>query len=410
MLIEPLTPAKALATIKAMISPIGDVESAALSAALGRVLAVDIIAPQPQPQAPTSAMDGFAVRMAEAKSGALSCTATLPAGRVDAALYAELSATLNTAPRIFTGAIVPNGFDTVIMQEDAVLDEGSVRFTSLPKQGANIIQTGESLKKGALCLQAGQRLGARQIALLASFGMQSVEVFRRPKVAFFSTGDELRQPGETLAAGEIYNSNRFMLLALLGQAGVEIMDMGAVADDAPALKTALKQGFESADMVITTGGVSVGQEDHMPRLFAELGGQLQVMKVAVKPGKPLKMGQLDVAGSARYFAGLPGNPQSAFATFSLFVKPALDWLAGSAPVLQPMMQVKAGADYSAKAGRTQYITAVLQLDESGAAIATPLGTGSSANLATLAQASGFIVLEPASTGFAVGDEVQFQAL
>ena len=307
---------EALSRQLAGVSPVVETRSLPTLAAAGRVLAEHIIATQNVPPLDNSAMDGYAVRVADVPgSGAcLPVSQRIPAGSVGVTLQP------GSAARIFTGAPIPAGADAVVMQERCEHGEAGVIINHCPKPGENIRRAGGDIASGDLILSAGQRLQPQDTALAASVGMAHLSVFRRVRVSVFFTGDELRMPGEPLPPGAIYNSNRFLLNALLERLGCEVRDLGQVPDNLEATRKALREAAQDCDLVITSGGVSVGDEDHVkPAVEAE--GVLDLWKIAIKPGKPLAFGQITSPGYPVPFIGLPGNPVSSFVTFLTLVRP-----------------------------------------------------------------------------------------
>jgi molybdopterin molybdotransferase len=313
---------------------IADVESVSTFDALGRVLAADVVSAIDVPPADNSSMDGYALRVADtATAGALlPISQRIPAGVVGGALVA------GTAARIFTGAQVPAGADAIVMQEQCEAVEGGVRVNSVPQPGQWIRRRGEDVRIGATVLARGLRLTPQALGLAAGVGAAALTVCRRPRVALFSTGDELVMPGAVapsdLPTGAIYNSNRFTLRGLLQAAGCEVIDLGIVPDRLEATREALRSAAAANDLILTSGGVSVGEEDHIkPAVAAE--GRIEMWQVAIKPGKPLAFGAVRrQAGGEALFIGLPGNPVSSFVTFLLAVAPVLRAMQG-VPAAQP---------------------------------------------------------------------------
>jgi molybdopterin molybdotransferase len=298
-------------------------------AALGRTLAADVRSALDVPPADNTSMDGYALRCADvpAAGTALPVSQRIPAGVVGTALQP------GTLARIFTGAQVPPGADAVVMQEQcAVLEDGRVRVDTAPTAGQWIRRRGEDIAAGAMVLAAGTLLTPQALGLAASVGLPALTVLRRPRVALFSTGDELALPGEPLKPGAIYNSNRYTLTGLLQAAGCEVRDLGIVPDRRDATRQALRDAAAGSDLILTSGGVSVGEEDHLkPAMQAE--GRLDLWQVAIKPGKPLAFGAVrrPAGDGEASFVGLPGNPVSSFVTFLLAVAPLLRVMQGRAP-------------------------------------------------------------------------------
>ena len=293
----------------------------------GRVLAEDQISQLNVPPMDNTQMDGYVVRATDCVSGnaVLRISQRIPAGHIGQSLEA------GTAARIFTGAFIPEGADAVVMQEQCKADATAEQVTieHAPKSGEWIRRAGEDIKTGSVILQAGTRLRAQEQGLAASVGLAQLPVFRRLKVAVFFTGDELTMPGEPLKPGAIYNSNRFMLRGLLQQLGCDVTDLGNVPDTLDATRSALRNAAQGNDLIITSGGVSVGEEDHIkPAVEAE--GSLNMWQIAMKPGKPLAVGEVHrESQQSTVFVGLPGNPVSSFVTFLLFVRPFIHALQGT---------------------------------------------------------------------------------
>jgi molybdopterin molybdotransferase len=334
----------ALARLLAAVVPQGRSETVATPDAWGRILARDVVSGVNVPPEDNSAMDGYALRIADLVQGAgtlLPVSQRIVAGQVGQPLAA------GTAARIFTGAQVPPGADAVVMQEycEAVANAdapfGSVRVNEVPAPGMAIRRRGEDVMQGHVVLRAGHRLDAAAIGLAATVGMARLDVALRPRVALFSTGDELVMPGEPLPPGAIYNSNRFMLGALLRGQGCIVTDLGNVPDRLDATRAMLRVAAADHDLILSSGGVSVGEEDHLkPALAAE--GRLDLWAIAIKPGKPLAFGAVRKAGQGEtWFIGLPGNPVSSYVTFALFVRPVLAQLQGARAVTPPSIAMRA---------------------------------------------------------------------
>ena len=311
-----LTAAQALELLLAAAVPVGDIENVETLHANGRVLAQTQTSNIDVPSLDNSQMDGYAVRCEDFNNGqaTLRVAQRIPAGKVGQPLES------GTAARIFTGASVPAGANAIVMQEHCTQEGNQVHIPMQPKSGEWIRRRGEDIRAGADILLAGIKLRAQECGLAASVGIAQLTVFRKLRVAVFFTGDELAMPGEPLQAGAIYNSNRFVLRGLLENLGCEISDFGIVPDNLEATRATLRQAAAQHDLIITSGGVSVGEEDHVkPAVEAE--GCLTMWQIAIKPGKPLAFGSVNRGGGQAFFIGLPGNPVSSFVTFLLFVRP-----------------------------------------------------------------------------------------
>ena len=370
--------------------------------ALGRVLAEDVVSPLDVPPADNTSMDGYALRAADVPAAGtlLPVSQRIPAGTVGQPLQP------GTAARIFTGAQVPPGADAVVMQEQtAALDDGRVRIDTVPASGQWIRRRGEDIATGAVVLRRGERLTAQGMGLAASVGRARLNVWRRPRVAVFSTGDELLMPGEALRPGAIYNSNRFTLRGLLQGAGAEVTDLGIVPDNREATRAALRQAAAGNDLIVTSGGVSVGEEDHLrPAMLAE--GRLDLWQIAMKPGKPLAFGAVRRAeGGEALFVGLPGNPVSSWVTCLLAVLPLLRALQGM-PVAAPRaIRVRADFDLPRPDKRREFLRARFNAD--GGLDLFP--NQSSGVLTSAAWADG-LVDNPSGQAIARGDTVRFLPL
>jgi molybdopterin molybdotransferase len=327
-----LTLDEALSRLLSAVQPLPATEAQAASTfdALGRVLSADVRSGLHVPPADNTAMDGYALRVADvpAAGTVLPVSQRIPAGVVGAPLLP------GTAARVFTGAQLPAGADAVVMQEHCEAQGSSVRVDMVPAPGQWVRRRGEDVQDGQVVLTAGMRLTPQALGLAASIGAASLQVMRRPRVALFSTGDELAMPGEPLKPGAIYNSNRYTLRALIQSMGCDCTDLGLVPDQLVATREALRRAAIGHDLIVTSGGVSVGEEDHLrPAVQAE--GRIELWQIAIKPGKPLAFGQVNRPdGSATHIVGLPGNPVSSFVTFLLLVRPVLLRLQG-ASVLEP---------------------------------------------------------------------------
>ena len=299
-------------TLIEMAHPLGDAEAVALSDCLGRVLAADVVSPLDVPGHDNSAMDGYALRSADVGEGG----ARLPVSQRIAAGHPGDPLAAGTCARIFTGAPMPGGADAVVMQEEVELDGEVAVIGHAVRAGENVRPRANDIARGAVVLQAGTRIRPQMVGLLASLGIPEVMVVRRLRVALLNTGDEIVEPGEPLAPGQIYNSNRYTLTATLQQAGCEVVDLGQVEDTFEATREALLEAARSADLIVTSGGVSVGEEDHI-KAAVQAEGELSLWRVRMKPGKPLAYGKVRETP----FIGLPGNPVSACITLCLFGMP-----------------------------------------------------------------------------------------
>ena len=339
----------ALADLRARLSPVAGVEDVALSMALGRVLARDVASPVSLPPADNAAVDGYALAHASLMPGGEQRLALL-SGRSAAGVPFGGAVGAGQAVRILTGAVMPDGADSVVMDEDVDLDGAAIRFGSGLKSGANRRRAGEDILAGDVALAAGVRLGPAAMARLASVGVASVPTYAPLRVAIFSTGDELVEPGQVLEPGQIYDANRAMLLALARAQGTVVQDHGRIPDQPEAIARALTDAAAGADAVIVSGGASGGDEDHVSRALSSMGA-MALWRIAMKPGRPLALGQI---GGVPVF-GLPGNPVAAFVCFLIFARPALHALAGAAwpePVGYPLT---ARFSVRKKPGRAEFL-------------------------------------------------------
>lgn len=349
---------EALERLLAGARAVGEVESVPTMAATGRVLAQAQTSALNVPPLDNTSMDGYAVRAADCASGAarLRVAQRIPAGAVGKPLAP------GTAARIFTGAPIPSGADAVVMQEQTEAAGDDVIVKHAPKAGEWIRRAGEDIRAGSAILAAGVRLRAQEIGLAASVGIAALPVFRRVRVALFSTGNELVMPGEPLPAGAIYNSNRFTLTGLLQMLGCEVADLGIVPDALESTRAALREAAGISDLIVTSGGVSVGEEDHVkPAVDAE--GRLDLWRIAIKPGRPLAYGAVRRAGGGEAgFLGLPGNPVSSFVTFLLFVRPYVLRLQGAAESPPRGYAVRADFDWPRPDPRREFLRARFNRD------------------------------------------------
>ncbi|OWW21706.1 molybdenum cofactor biosynthesis protein MoaA [Noviherbaspirillum denitrificans] len=333
-----LSAPEALDILLSSVRPVDEGEILPTLDANGRVLAFDQTSQLNVPPMDNTQMDGYAVRAEDCASGSaqLRVSQRIPAGHVGEPLQP------GTAARIFTGAMIPEGADAVVMQEQCEASGDSVIVRHAPKPGEWIRRTGEDIRAGNIILFRGTRLRAQELGLAASVGLAELPVMRRPRVAVFFTGDELAMPGEPLKPGAIYNSNKFTLRGLLENLGCEIADYGIVPDSLEATRETLRAAAAGNDLIITSGGVSVGEEDHI-RPAVEAEGRLNMWQIAIKPGKPLAFGEVrrGDAGDSAFFIGLPGNPVSSFVTFMLFVRPFILRLQGVAEVAPKVFAMRA---------------------------------------------------------------------
>jgi molybdopterin molybdotransferase len=392
---------KARQFIKQYLDPVAETESVTLHQSLGRVIAQDILSPANVPNYDNSAMDGYAFNAQDLNSAQLKVIGTAFAGKAFNGTVVK-----GECVRIMTGAAMPQGADTVAVQEKVLRDGDSIQFTEAPKPRANVRYAGEDLQQGQNVLSAGHLMQPADLGLLASLGIAEVNVYRKLKVAFFSTGDELVAIGKPLATGQVYDSNRYTLYGMLSRLGVEVIDLGAIADDPLQLENTLLNAATQADVIITSGGVSVGEADYMKELLSK-HGQVMFWKIAMKPGRPLAYGKV---GDAHYF-GLPGNPVAVMVTFYQFVREALLTLMGQpATNPLPMFEVECTAPIKKLTGRTEFQRGILYTDATGTWKVKPTGAQGSAILSSMSLANCFIVLDEAVGNLHARAMVQVQVL
>ncbi len=382
------------------VTPVAGIERVPLRQALGRILAEDIAAPIAVPGYDNSAVDGYAVRFDDLHSDkptTLRCIDRVAAGHDPSA---ALSAGMAT--RIFTGALLPEGADVVIMQEDCERDGDQVLIRPGIKRGANTRKAGEDVALGAAALPAGKRLGPADLGLLAALGFVEVPVRRKLIVSLLSTGDEVREPGELLRRGQIHDANRYILAGLLERLGVEVSDRGIVRDEPAVLSEALQRAAAESDLIITSGGVSTGEEDHVRAAIAN-HGSLYFWRLAIKPGRPVAMGQI---GSTP-LAGLPGNPVAALLTFALVARPMIESLCGAAPYIAKRFRVLSDFPYKKKSGRREYVRASLVAVPNGAARVRRYPKEGAGMLTSLTETDGLVELPEETTRLEPGAEVSF---
>lgn len=380
-------------------------ETLPLVEATGRVLAEDAQAETPLPPFDASAMDGYAVSTADLRGQG---PWRLPiAGRVVAGRGGEVRLPRGAAIRIFTGAPVPPGADAVVMQEHVKSDGVSILVSVAPRAGSNIRRLGEDFALGQRVLRAGSVVGAREAAALAAIGKATVSVRRRLRVSILSTGSELAEPGVPLAPGQIWNSNRFALRAALATPWVVLRDLGALPDDPASLTAALRDAARTSDMIVSTGGVSVGEEDHMAAALSTAGGTAEVLRVAMKPGKPLLLGQI---GAALYL-GLPGNPVAAFVSWTVFGAQFAAAMAGIAETAPRSILAEADFALSRRTGRAEFRPAqITGTGAGGAPTVALLDATFSARLSLLCAADGLAHLPAETETIAPGDLLRFLPL
>nr|WP_315431036.1 gephyrin-like molybdotransferase Glp [uncultured Albidiferax sp.] len=390
----------ALAQLLAHAQPLAEVEQVSTFDADSRVLAQDLVSALQVPAHDNSAMDGYALRCAD-----LAGAASLPVSQRVAAGSPALALQAGTAARIFTGAPIPFGADAVVMQEDCeVLPDQSIRVLRPPQPGQWLRRAGEDVAKGAVVLSKGERLTPASTALAASIGMDQLPVARRPRVALFSTGDELVMPGEVapqdMRPGAIYNSNRFFLRALLQRLGCVVTDYGIVPDQRAATEHALRDASQAHDLILTSGGVSVGEEDHVKPAVQALG-QLNLWQIAIKPGKPFAYGRVGGA----HFIGLPGNPVSSYITFLVLVRPFLLRLQGATQLVPQAMALPAHFNWPRADQRREFLRV-----RRNAAGGLDLFANQSSGVLTSAAWGDGVVDNPAGQTIAHGDMVRFISL
>lgn len=384
-----------------LVQPVTGTERLALRDALDRILAQPVYSSINVPPTDNSAMDGYALQVAALAQDQTAELALVGAALAGSPFHGALEA--GQCVRITTGAVLPAGADSVVMQEYTEKFDGRVRIRQLPAVGENVRRVGDDIKRGDLVLEPGKRITAAQLGLMASLGVAEVTVHRRVRVAFFSTGDELRGVGETLGTGDIYDSNRYTLYGMLRRAGVDALDMGVIRDRRDDVRRAFREAAQLADVVITSGGVSVGEADFVQQTLEELG-QVGFWRIAMKPGKPLAVGKI---GNA-YFFGLPGNPVSVMATFYQFVLPALQRLAGAEPEPPLVLRARSESELKKTAGRLEYQRGILRTDPNGELVVSTTGLQGSHVLSSMSRANCFIILPAGSEGAAAGATVDVQ--
>jgi len=376
-------------------------EQVSLRTALGRVLAETVVSAIDTPPFANSAMDGYALRSRDCANGHDACLKVI--GSCFAGTPFDRKVGAGECVRIMTGAPIPAGADTVIMQERVERDGDTIRFSTRPAAGGNVRHAGEDRRRGDTVVTAGTRLGAAEIGLLASVGVSEVKVRRPLRVAFFSTGDELTSLGSPLAPGQIYDSNRYSLFALLQRAGITCHDLGVIPDNREAVRSAFRQAADMADLILTSGGVSVGEADYITSTLRELG-EINFWRMAMKPGKPLAFGRVRQAT----FFGLPGNPVAVMVTFYQFVLPAIRKMSGETAREPLLLPVRAAEAFRKAQGRMEFQRGVLSRDAQGNWTVSSTGGQGSHLLSSMGRANCFVLLAADSSGTAAGETVTVQ--
>ncbi|NRF69925.1 molybdopterin molybdotransferase MoeA [Aquincola sp. S2] len=396
--------AQAQEFIARLVPKVEAVEQLPIRSALGRVLARDVISAIDVPSHDNAAMDGYALRGMDLETEGPTLLPVAGAGLAGQPVVSAVPPAF--CVRIMTGAVIPDGLDTVVPQEfTSLLPDGRVSIPAgIARTGDNRRLRGEDLARGEAALHSGRVLRPADLGLLASLGLAEVPVYRRLRVAFFSTGDELRSVGEPLDEGCVYDSNRYTLWGMLSRLGVELIDMGVVRDEPDALREAFSRAAEAADAVITSGGVSVGEADHTKRIMAELG-EVLFWRVAMRPGRPLAIGRIGRAERSAILFGLPGNPVAVMVTFYAFVRNALLAMAGAAVEPLPVLQAVSASALRKKPGRTEYQRGTLRPGADGRWQVEITGSQGSGILRSMSQANGLVVLHHGQGNVAAGDLV-----
>ena len=386
------------------IAPVAGIERVPLAQAGGRIAAADVVAPIPLPPFDNSAVDGYAVRHADLKADAE--TRLKISGRLTAGRSTETPAGAGEAIRIFTGAPMPPGTDTVFMQEDTEVEGDVVTVPSGLKKGANRRLAGEDTRAGDIVIAAGTRLAARHVALAAALGLTELDVRRRLRVAIFSTGDEVVEPGGPLGKAAIFDANRFLLAELLKQFGATVTDLGILRDDPEALSRAIHEAAANHDLVLTSGGVSTGEADHV-RSAVERVGKLVFWRIGIKPGRPVAMAVIRNGAGSAAFAGLPGNPVAVFVTFVKVVRPLLLRLSGAVPQPLIAVPVRAAFGYRKKKGRREYVRVSLRVAADGELEAVKFPQDGAGVLTSLTATDGLLEFSEDVTEIESGTRVGF---
>ncbi len=391
----------AMALLPSRLGVVEGSETVTLVQADGRVLARDIAAPLPLPPFTNSAVDGYAVRGEDLPVGEEKAFPVVDF--VQAGACADVAATAGRAIRIFTGAPMPAGADTVFMQEDVQVEkDGKVVLPPGLKRGSNVRPTGEDIAVGQVVLKAGHRLRPQDVALAAALGQTGLEVRRRIRVAVFSTGNEIVSPGSARGPVQLFDSNRFMLLAMLGRLGCEVDDLGILRDDPAATAAMLKRAAARHDLILTSGGVSTGEADYV-KAAVESVGTLVFWRMAIKPGRPVAMGVID----GTPFIGLPGNPVASYVTFAYVARPAILALSGTPMQLPPAVQARAAFTYKKKTGRREYVRAHLRQARDGTVEVVKFPREGAGLLSSLVDTDGLVELHEDTVRVEPGQVVPF---
>jgi molybdopterin molybdotransferase len=400
-----MTVAEAGALMARRLRPVTEPERVRLMEAAGRILAEDIVAGADIPAHDNSAVDGYAIHFDDLSQGRETRLPVLPA-RATAGHPVKDAVPRGRALRIFTGAVMPPGPDTVMMQEDCAVEHGEAGEVVVIRpgiqRGANRRRAGEDVRAGTVVLKRGTRLRPQDVGMAASVGRAEVQVYRRLRVALFSTGDELREPGTALSAGAIYDSNRYTIAALLAGLGCAVSDLGILADRPDAVRGALEAAAGGHDLIVTSGGVSVGEEDHV-KAAVEALGSLHVWRLAIKPGRPAALGQVGHTP----FLGLPGNPVAVMVTFYGLARALVLLLAGAVPDDPQRFRVRAGFAYRKKAERREFLRARLERDDDGVLVARRFPRDGAGILSSMVESDGLVELPEELTKLEAGTMVDF---
>jgi molybdopterin molybdotransferase len=392
--------------IRTFVRPVSGTETLSVRAALGRVLAKDIVSPINVPSHDNSAMDGYAVRSDDLVAGEAVTLTEIGAAYAGREFTGEVKR--GECVRVMTGAVMPRNTDTVVIQEAVTADGKRISIPPGQERGQNRRFAGEDLAKGKPALRAGRLLRPADLGLVASLGIGELSIRRKLKVAFFSTGDELVSVGKKLKPGEVYDSNRYTLWGMLARLGCEVADLGVVRDDPKKLEAAFRKAAAGADAVVTSGGVSVGEADFTKQMMAKLG-EVVFWKIAMRPGRPMAFGRIRGGGKAAYLFGLPGNPVAVMVTFYHFVRGALLHMMGRSDTELPLLRAKSETAMRKKPGRTEYQRGILEL-KNGEWTVRLTGAQGSGILRSMSEANCFVVLGHEQGGVKAGDYVDVMVM